>query len=403
MGNAGRRVGGVAAVVIAFLALVAAPASAATDADPSFTGGQEVAPFSGNDDAATASNGSTVLVVWRHSTGASTDIWGRFTSPDTTTIGQPFRISQREQAEEAPDVAWNGSSYLVVWEQVTGGGRDIRGRRVSTDGALLGVELAITNDVPGQEDPAVAGGANGQFLVAWRDLRKVSTLQGELYARRVGKNGGLMDGTGLRLSHDTATQSSNEATPDIAWNGSVYLVVFAQYGAHYAVWEVALRPDGTKAHDDEVNTAPTGRSPETPVVASDGTGFLVVFSLGISGSPGSYDLIGARITQSFAVGTSPIAQGAWDETAPAIAYNGSYAVAWVDRRKGKNDLRGTRLDRDATVLDPNGYLITEYYPDNVEPVLTNGAKAGSFTVAWTATPSSLDKGVLAFGMKFAPK
>ena len=74
-------------------------------------------------------------------------------------------ISQADNAQTDPVVAFDGTRYLVAWSD----GRDDGGvyaSRVRADGTVLdpsGIAVAITTGVL---EPVVS--ANGRFLVAWR-------------------------------------------------------------------------------------------------------------------------------------------------------------------------------------------------------------------------------------------
>ncbi|MEO8035639.1 MAG: hypothetical protein ABI837_14485, partial [Acidobacteriota bacterium] len=89
---------------------------------------------------AVASNGSDFFVVWD---AVSADEWQTMAvlvspeGPPRWMLPMPISMSGA-----APDVVWNGSDYLIVWQSVPDGG--IRGRRVSADGVLRSELLSIT-------------------------------------------------------------------------------------------------------------------------------------------------------------------------------------------------------------------------------------------------------------------
>ena len=119
-------------VVVATLVVAGSRAEAAAG-DPQLVGGQVIAGTVTNQPAI-ASDGANALVVWKNPAGQNGrgDVFGRFTKADTSEAQPEFRISLTGQEEATPDIAFNGSSFLVVWEAVDGGGnRVIRGRRIS--------------------------------------------------------------------------------------------------------------------------------------------------------------------------------------------------------------------------------------------------------------------------------
>jgi hypothetical protein len=390
-------------VVVASTIVFVRPADAA--GPPTFTGGQGVAPYTGNGESAVAAGAGEVLVVWRQGGQASSDIFGRFLSPDTSTAQPPFRISQRAGPEAQPDVAWNGSVFLVVWTLNPSTSGDIRGQRIAGDGDFEGGELAISNGPGNQSYPAVAAGGNGQFLVTWQDSRNASTTQIDVFAGRVSASGERPDGTGKRLSSDTTAHRTGEWEPDVAWNGTLYLVVFRVTDTPHSVRQVAVRPNATKARDRTLFTADEAAQITAAVVASDGKDFFVVVGGGVVNDPDSATIIGFVVAgadgrSNFVVLTDAL----HPQERPTVAYNGSYAVAWVDRRNGKRDIWGTQVARNGDVQYDDGFLITEYYPENGDPALAAaGPTAGTFAVSWTSVPSGMGEGVVAYGFQFAPK
>jgi hypothetical protein len=400
-------------VTAAVTAIASHPADAATG-DPSFTGGQTVAPYVGNADPAASSNGTDTLVVWekRAGQGGRSDIYGRLTSTDTTTIEAPFRISQGAEGDYDADVAWNGSSWLVVWSKDTSSSVTVlRGRRVSKDGALLGSELAIAAGSGSRFDPAVAAGANGQFLVVWEDSRG-GVAAPDIYARRVTSAGQLQDGTGLRLS-DTTGFPSQDGHPDVAWNGQRYLVVWEATdpdNRSTSIYDASVLPRGVVEPSGLVVSADSGTeryySNYAPAVAATGTTFLVVWSYEDPAASGERNLYGALLagTGSQQPTRFAISKAADHQSEPTIAFNGYFLVVWQDRRNGSDDLWGARIGSNGTVQDPNGFLVTEYHPVNTNPALTKGSsKAKTFTFAWQARPGGQDNGIVAYGIGPAPK
>src|SRR6476619_6824067 len=142
-GAMGKRCVVAAALVVATLVVIGGRADAAGGGLAKI-GSATITEDTGNYDPAVASDGTETLVVWekRHGQGGLGDIYGRLTDTDASeTRAATVRISLRAADEYLPDVAWNGSSFLVVWETGVSGHQEIHGRRVSKDGALLGSEL----------------------------------------------------------------------------------------------------------------------------------------------------------------------------------------------------------------------------------------------------------------------
>jgi len=80
-------------------------------------------------------------------------------------------------------VAFNGSTYLVVWQDNRNTGWNIYGARVSTVGKVLNPKgFAVSADKGQQKYPRLAAGKSG-YLVVWQDDR--STTSWDVYGTRV--------------------------------------------------------------------------------------------------------------------------------------------------------------------------------------------------------------------------
>src|SRR5262249_14433883 len=61
--------------------------------------------------------GENCLIVWRDQTGAQEDIHGaRSRTSDGMMVGSPVTIAAQPTAERVPAVAYDGTNFLVVWE-----------------------------------------------------------------------------------------------------------------------------------------------------------------------------------------------------------------------------------------------------------------------------------------------
>src|SRR5215211_2809571 len=62
------------------------------------------------------------------------------------------------------------------------------------------------------------------------------------------------------------------------------------------------------------------------------------------------------------------------QDSPTVAFNGSFLVAWNDRRSGATyDISGTRVDTDGTAQDPDGLALSTGPTDELSPALTNAS------------------------------
>ena len=126
----------------------------------------------------------------------------------------------------------------------------------------------------------------GQFFVAWEDQRNGETSSQDIYGRRIGASGGLLDGTGIQLSQDGAFQNVElDRDPDVAWNGSMFMTVWEAYdiGRDVAwITGYGVRANGTEYYAGLVLGGALGSSRNydayQPVLAATGKFFVVAYT-----------------------------------------------------------------------------------------------------------------------------
>ena len=125
--------------------------------------------------------------------------------------------------QNSPELAFDGTNYLVVWEDP----------RAGTDGGLYGARVSPAGDVldpngfpissapRDQAAPQVAfDGTN--YLVVWHDGR-AGPFRYDIYGARVSTAGTVLDPNGIRIS----SPESRELTPALAFDGTNYLVAWS--------------------------------------------------------------------------------------------------------------------------------------------------------------------------------
>ncbi|MHB8879804.1 MAG: hypothetical protein ACYC8T_39450, partial [Myxococcaceae bacterium] len=250
-------------------------------------------------------------------------------------------------SQTSPAVAWNGTSYLVVWEDLRGGtgwsGWDIYGARVSATGAVQDAAgIAIAAAAGWQRFPALAcDGAD--YLVVWQDQRTGTSK--DIYGARVSAAGAVQDAQGIAIATAAIDRSLPESFPPaVAWDGTNYLVVWADerngttgndiYGARLSAAGVVQDASGIA-----ISTAAGEQS--SPAVAWDGNDYLVVWQ---DARNFADDIYGARVSAAGAVQDASgiaISTAASDQISPAVAWDGTnYLVVWQDARNFASDIYG---------------------------------------------------------------
>ena len=284
--------------------------------------GISITTASGNQiEPGVASDGTNYLVVWQHlpTTRANddrSDIFGaRVTRAGEVLDPEGIPIATTTDRESRPVVAFDGTNYLVAWEEPSGG---IRATRVSKAGTVL--DSAALTISPTGSKVAVAYGA-GSYLVAW-----TNRSDGHIIASRVGTDGSVLDPAGVTISPSARA----DAEPAIAFDGTSYLVA----------WEDNRNDPGGDIFAARVSPAGTVLDPSGIAVAPD---------------------------------SSPA--GAQRE--PSVAANGSFLVAWRDDRRlgigaSGSDIFAARVNRDGVVLDPSGISLTDSATYDSQPAVAPG-------------------------------
>ncbi|MFH0778887.1 MAG: hypothetical protein V2A71_09700, partial [Candidatus Eisenbacteria bacterium] len=288
-----------------------------------------------------AFDGTNYLVVWDDErSGADSDIYGaRVTVSGAVLEPSAIPISTAMDSQWHPAVAYNGSDFVVVWQdwryQLDS---DVYGTRVSPDGTVLepsGIPISTAEDDQWHPDLAPEG---DEVLVAWRDGRNVTW---DIYGARLDASGVLLDPTGFSISSAEGDQSSPAVTAggggyDVVWSADQKLYDAFSHtdvrGTRVSVSGNVLEPGGT---DVSVSSSTQRRSG----AAFDGANFIVVWDDGLRhGHYGS--ICAARVEPSGALldtATIELASLWGDvERYPAVAYGaGGYLVGWEDGTSGK--------------------------------------------------------------------
>jgi hypothetical protein len=120
---------------------------------------------------ATLANGGFVA-TWRDESGAVDDeVRAQVFDAAGNKLGLEILVNTTTMANQyEPRIAAAGEGFVVTWTDFSSGDNEIRMQRFDAAGNKLGVETLVntttTND---QEEPDVAGWANGKFVIAWTD------------------------------------------------------------------------------------------------------------------------------------------------------------------------------------------------------------------------------------------
>jgi hypothetical protein len=346
-------------------------------------------------------DGANFLVVWQDDRNVfgEPDIRGARVTPAGTLLDtSSFVISLSAMGQYAPDVAFDGTNFLAVWEDDRSGYNDIYGARVTPGGQVLDpAGIAICTAAKGQYTPVVAfDGAN--YLVAWEDLR--SGTYSHIYGARVTPGGVVLDPAGIVISPEAGRQHS----PAIGFAGGNYLVVWSDNhtGTDYDIYGARVTSGGYVRDPDGIAISSATSDQYYPALASDGANFLVAWQdYRLNG--GYSDVYAARVTPQGSVLDAQgfvVSQAQYSQDKPAVGFDGAnFLAVWEDYRHGTfSDIYGARVTPGGTVLDADGLMITGAVKYQYAPVLAfNGS---SFLVTWEDCRSSYNPDI--YGAWVAP-
>jgi hypothetical protein len=313
---------------------------------------------------AVAFDGTNYLVVWEDDRFGY-DVFGARVTPTGTVLdpsGIPIATGPDRQMR--PAVSFGGGTFFVVWDTTHGDVYedrqiDVVGARIDPSGAVLEpAPIPVTTAPDTQTRPVVAFGA-GLFLVLWED-RPVGSLRSVVTGTRVDLQGSVLDPLGLVLS----TVPGNRFEPAVAYGAGSFLVVWRD--ARFSpvdtdIFGTRVDPAGSVLDPRGIPVSMSPRAQRAPAVSFNGTNHLVVWADTRSTIP---RVFGARVSPAAEVldldGIEIAPSGGGQRGNPAVVAQGTtYLVAWHgwDAYGGPMDLLGARVDAGGAALDPAGFTI----------------------------------------------
>lgn len=307
-------------------------------------------------------DGSNYLVVWEEhlDNNAGSSILARRVTRQGQLLDGPngFLVSQGNWLETNPRVAWNGTTCLAVWidwrhhsESIS----DIYGARITPAGAVLDPAGIKIHQAPLWQTWPVVAAREGKFFVVWSDMNS-------LKATFVDGNGTVANPSGLKIA-----EIEGEGQPAVSSGPNGFLVTWHEtrlLQSEPPVYDSAViaqqvRPNGELLAPTLRLSGPDHNANHS-AIAAFGSLFRVVWA---NQGASSYQI--ETVVTPTTMMPVPVNAGIQPRSWPSIAYNGTkFLVAWTDRRHvppgmslfGEGDIYAVLLG-DAP-LDPNGFLVS---------------------------------------------
>ncbi len=255
---------------------------------------------------------------------------------DTTLV---VPIKDDEGVEREPDIAFNGTNYMVVWSEGDFGGmHTVRAARVTMEGAVLDTGIPFGKDSYLEYRPGIAFGS-GRWLAVWYAYSEPYGVFGRFL-----NNEGQPDGEAFDI---TTSPNGLFYEPDIASAGGNFLVIWSEL---------------------------------SPYAADDVFGMVV-------------DSSGLAVT-----GAIPIAVGPGFQSKPRVAGGDEFLVVWDDN----GAIRGQRISADGQLSGESFEISDPIAADRQSADIAPGTNncmavwmqynAGSYDIFGNLdTPASIDQ------------
>ncbi len=360
---------------------------------------------------AIASDGTNYLVVWHDNrNGPKLDLYAaRVTTNGAVLDPSGFAITTATNDQWYPAVAFNGTNYLVAWQDARAGSQDVYATRVTPDGRVLETNgLAVVITANDQRVPAVAS-LNGDFLVVWQDGRNGAANQ-DIYASRIRGSGLLVETNGFLVSNANNSQSA----PAVGVVGTNYVAAWHDFrsGVGLDVYAARITRTGAVLDANAIAVSTVVNDQWNVAVAGNGSTGLITWQDGRNGT--DEDVFGARINEAGAVldpGGLGISQQPNQQRLPAVNQRGNgFYVVWQDNRSGGSfDVYGTTVGAaDDVIGSASGTLLSDAPNDQrfvalagtgdqllvVWEDIRNGVSTDIFGTRVDAVGTSLDGGNL---------
>lgn len=351
--------------------------------------------------AAGATSGS-FLTVWEGATPTDAfTVSGRFYGTTGAPAAVDFLPSKNTAADQydAAVTTDKTGNFIVVWTEVANGNSEIMAQRFRANRTRIGNALRVSQDavgtptIPADFNPAVAGTADGGFVVVWMNLLpKSSTFPGttpQVLARRFNSTGAAITApvkisTGL-VSGDRPSVCVDTAGQTVAvWTSVDGFPLFEPN--HKGVSLRRLTPAGALMGTAETVVAPPKAGSAMPSVSCGKAGtFVVVWHTDQAPAVDRNDIVGQRFTRlarpagaAFRINTATPSE----QKNPAVAFDpqGNFVVVWQISTIDTVGIHGRRFAASGAALSPEFNVISG--PPN------------------SATPSVPDLGILGITGKF---
>lgn len=326
------------------------------------------------------------FAVWQDlRSGNQFDIYGTRITPSGNVLDSTgIAVTTTENDQKLPRIAFNSMNFFVAWEDFqTSTSWDIFGARIDTSGEVLDtIGLVMSNDADNQGNPALAfNGSN--WLVSWDDKR-ISNR--DIVCKRVSVDATIIDSVGISV----ATMANLQSGSSVVFQDTNFFVVWQDYraGCSYDIYGARVDSNGHNFDPDGIAISTASGEQELPAIIYGRDNFFVVWQDSRNNFIGdSSDIYGTRLSSSGnvldpeGIRITNVIGTVKKNPAISLDSNNNYFIVWQDNRNGNNyNIYGARVNTEGQVLDPIGIQISTSQNDEVYPAIAFGDS--NYFVIW---------------------
>lgn len=325
---------------------------------------------------ALGASGGTILAIWTEPSLTGADLYGRVL--DSTGGDERVRVSESARPQRYPAAASDGEMVLTVWEEVEGSQSEIRGA-LSRGASGAATNFLVAAADPMLKQPQVAFNGS-EYVVVWSSRASERSVEAAILAQRVSRTGEAIDASPIVI-----TSRSCRAPFSVASDGRDVLVVWTDCDQSRVV---ASRIASGAAVDHSIVANPARGTIDAGEIAWSGQHYVVTWVereySQVLCDPPCYDATtrAARVSSAGVVldpgGITIAKQESSYGARPYAVSNGEYVlVLW--REYGV--IRGAPVRADGTTGPANPLVATDQKP--VAEPLSVAWTGSSFLLAWT--------------------
>ena len=266
-------------------------------------------------------------LAWSDRRDGNYEIYFNTLAPDGKKTGPDVRVSSAIDFSLSPTLAWNGSSFHLVWQDRRSGSFELYAREIGLGGALLGEEVVLPS-AGEAESPWLAASSSGLALIDRIGDSQDSAIEFRLL------------GAGFKPQGKTILLADNDRfeTPYLVKNGEKYVALWVKKDPHRVFGAVVGSTGDVEVPPTELS--PPGTQSRGPIGLPLGDRLVLLYS---RQGPDGYDLFSQPLTGMLTKdgAEAQLTTGAGDDFAAAMTFgpSGDVGVLFNGRIPGENGLK----------------------------------------------------------------